>query len=48
MADLDAFAADLSSAVDELSAAAGVPANGSRRGGRARKPERRTKAKSRA
>jgi WS/DGAT/MGAT family acyltransferase len=48
MADLDAFADDLSAAVDELSAAAGVPANGSRRGGRARKPERRTKAKSRA
>jgi diacylglycerol O-acyltransferase len=45
MADLDDFAADLGAAIDELSAAAGVPANGSRRGGRARKPSRRTKSR---
>ncbi len=45
MADLDAFAADVSAAIDELSAAAGVPPNGARRRGRARKPSRRTKSR---
>jgi WS/DGAT/MGAT family acyltransferase len=45
MADLDDFAADLRSAIDELSTAAGVPANGARRGGRARPASRRTKSR---
>jgi diacylglycerol O-acyltransferase len=45
MADLDDLATDLSHAIDELSTAAGVPANGSRRGGRARQPSRRTKSR---
>jgi diacylglycerol O-acyltransferase / wax synthase len=45
MADLDDLAGDLSAAIDELSTAAGVPVNGSRRGGRARKPSRRTKSR---
>jgi diacylglycerol O-acyltransferase / wax synthase len=45
MDDLDDFARDLSHAIDELSTAAGVPANGSRRGGRARQPSRRTKSR---
>ena len=45
MADLDDLAADLSSAIDELSAAAGVPPNGARRSGRARPPSRRTKSR---
>jgi WS/DGAT/MGAT family acyltransferase len=42
MDDLDAFAADLQSAIAELAAAAGVPANGGRRSGRARPASRRT------
>jgi diacylglycerol O-acyltransferase / wax synthase len=45
MADLDDFAGDLSRAIDELSTAAGVPSNGSRRGGRARPASRRTKSR---
>jgi len=48
MADLDDFAADLGAAIDELSAAAGVPNSArppTRRGGRARKPSRRTKSR---
>jgi diacylglycerol O-acyltransferase / wax synthase len=47
MADLDDFARDLSHAIDELSTAAGVPSDGSRRSGRAR-PASRRKTKSRA
>ena len=42
MPDLDLLAEDLSYAVSELSAAAGVPANGDGRGGRARPARRRT------
>jgi diacylglycerol O-acyltransferase / wax synthase len=45
MADLDDFATDLVRAIDELSTAAGVPVNGSRRGGRARPASRRTKSR---
>jgi WS/DGAT/MGAT family acyltransferase len=45
MDDLDAFAADLQSAVAELATVAGVPADGGRRSGRAR-PASRRKAKS--
>jgi diacylglycerol O-acyltransferase / wax synthase len=45
MADLDELADDLRAAVDELSAAAGVPPNGARRGGRARPAKRRTKSR---
>jgi diacylglycerol O-acyltransferase / wax synthase len=45
MADLDDFASDLARAIDELSTAAGVPVNGSRRGGRARPASRRTKSR---
>jgi diacylglycerol O-acyltransferase / wax synthase len=45
MADLDDLAADLKTAIDELSNAAGVPANGSRRRGRARPAVRRTKSR---
>jgi WS/DGAT/MGAT family acyltransferase len=42
MDDLDAFAADLESAIAELAGAAGVPGNGARRSGRARPASRRT------
>jgi WS/DGAT/MGAT family acyltransferase len=45
MDDLDELAADLDAAVDELSAAAGVPPNGARRRGRARPSARRTKSR---
>jgi WS/DGAT/MGAT family acyltransferase len=45
MADLDDVAADLSSAIVELGTAAGVPANGARRSGRARPAARRTKSR---
>jgi WS/DGAT/MGAT family acyltransferase len=45
MEDLDAFAADLASALDELSAAAGVPPSNGRRSGRARPASRRTKSR---
>jgi len=45
MEDLDAFAADLQSALNELSSAAGVPPNGGRRSGRARPASRRTKSR---
>ena len=45
MADLDDFAYDLQVAIDELSAAAGVPPNGARRSGRARPAARRTKSR---
>jgi diacylglycerol O-acyltransferase / wax synthase len=45
MADLDHFADDLRAAIDELSAAAGVPPNGARRSGRARPASRRTKSR---
>jgi diacylglycerol O-acyltransferase / wax synthase len=45
MDDLDAFASDLRAAIDELGTAAGVPANGSRRSGRARPASRRTKSR---
>jgi len=48
MADIDDLAADLLSSIDELSAAAGVPAPGTRRSGRARPARRRTKSKSTA
>jgi WS/DGAT/MGAT family acyltransferase len=41
MADIDDLAADLQSAIDELSAAAGVPAPGTKRRGRARPAARR-------
>ena len=44
MADLDDFAADLAHAIDELSAAAGVPPDGSRPRGRRRPASRRTKS----
>jgi diacylglycerol O-acyltransferase / wax synthase len=45
MADLNDFARDLAHAIDELSTAAGVPTNGSRRSGRARPASRRTKSR---
>jgi diacylglycerol O-acyltransferase len=45
MADLDDFADDLRAAIAELSNAAGVPTNGSRRRGRARPAARRTKSR---
>ena len=45
MADLDDLAADLDAAIDELSAAAGVPPDGARRSGRARPASRRTKSR---
>jgi diacylglycerol O-acyltransferase / wax synthase len=45
MADLGDFADDLRAAIAELSNAAGVPANGSRRRGRARPTARRTKSR---
>jgi WS/DGAT/MGAT family acyltransferase len=45
MADLDQLADDLKSAIDELSAAAGVPPDGARRSGRARPAARRTKSR---
>jgi diacylglycerol O-acyltransferase len=45
MEDLDAFASDLSAAIAELATAAGVPANGGRRSGRARPASRRTKSR---
>jgi diacylglycerol O-acyltransferase len=45
MADLDDFAFDLGTAIDELSAAAGVPPDGARRSGRARPASRRTKSR---
>jgi hypothetical protein len=44
MADLDDFAQDLRSSIDELSAVAGVPPDG-RRSGRARPASRRTKSR---
>jgi len=44
MDDLDAFASDLEAAIAELAGAAGVPANGGRRSGRARPASRRTKS----
>jgi diacylglycerol O-acyltransferase / wax synthase len=44
MDDLDAFAADLAHAIDELSAAAGVPPEGARPRGRRRPAKRRTKS----
>jgi diacylglycerol O-acyltransferase len=44
MADLDDFAADLAHAIDDLSAAAGVPPDGSRPRGRRRPASRRTKS----
>ena len=45
MDDLDAFADDLKAAIAELATAAGVPANGARRSGRARPASRRTKSR---
>jgi WS/DGAT/MGAT family acyltransferase len=45
MADLDDLAADLTAAIDELSAVAGVPPIGTRRSGRARPASRRTKSR---
>jgi WS/DGAT/MGAT family acyltransferase len=45
MEDLDAFASDLEAAIAELATAAGVPANGGRRSGRARPASRRTKSR---
>ena len=45
MDDLDAFADDLRAAIAELATAAGVPANGARRSGRARPASRRTKSR---
>jgi WS/DGAT/MGAT family acyltransferase len=45
MDDLDAFAQDLQTAIAELATAAGVPANGDRRSGRARPASRRTKSR---
>jgi diacylglycerol O-acyltransferase len=45
MDDLDDFAADLRAAIAELAGAAGVPANGDRRSGRARPAARRTKSR---
>jgi diacylglycerol O-acyltransferase / wax synthase len=45
MDDIDDFASDLRSAIAELATAAGVPANGGRRSGRARPASRRTKSR---
>jgi WS/DGAT/MGAT family acyltransferase len=45
MEDIDEFAADLRSALDELSSAAGVPPSNGRRSGRARPASRRTKSR---
>jgi diacylglycerol O-acyltransferase / wax synthase len=45
MDDIDDFASDLRSAITELANAAGVPANGGRRSGRARPASRRTKSR---
>jgi diacylglycerol O-acyltransferase / wax synthase len=45
LADLDDLAFDLRTAIDELSAAAGVPPDGARRSGRARPASRRTKSR---
>jgi diacylglycerol O-acyltransferase len=45
MDDIDAFASDLEAAIAELAIAAGVPANGSGRDGRARPASRRTKSR---
>jgi diacylglycerol O-acyltransferase len=45
MDDIDDFASDLRSAISELANAAGVPANGGRRSGRARPASRRTKSR---
>ena len=45
MDDLDAFASDLRASIAELATAAGVPADGSRRSGRARPAARRTKSR---
>ena len=45
MADLDDLAFDVRTAIDELSAAAGVPPDGARRSGRARPASRRTKSR---
>jgi WS/DGAT/MGAT family acyltransferase len=45
MDDLDAFASDLRAAIAELATAAGVPADGARRSGRARPAARRTKSR---
>jgi diacylglycerol O-acyltransferase len=45
MADLDDFAGDLQAAIDELSAAAGVPSDGVRRRGGRRPASRRTKSR---
>jgi len=45
MDDLDAFASDLRAAIAELATAAGVPADGGRRSGRARPASRRTKSR---
>jgi diacylglycerol O-acyltransferase len=45
MDDLDAFASDLRAAIAELATAAGVPADGGRRSGRARPAARRTKSR---
>jgi diacylglycerol O-acyltransferase / wax synthase len=45
MDDLDDFAADLGAAIGELATAAGVPADGARRSGRARPASRRTKSR---
>jgi WS/DGAT/MGAT family acyltransferase len=45
MDDIDDFAADLRSAIAELGTAAGVPAHGGRRRGRARPASRRTKSR---
>jgi WS/DGAT/MGAT family acyltransferase len=45
MDDIDEFASDLRAAIAELAAAAGVPANGGRRSGRARPASRRTKSR---
>jgi diacylglycerol O-acyltransferase len=45
MDDIDDFASDLRAAIAELANAAGVPANGGRRGGRARPASRRTKSR---
>jgi diacylglycerol O-acyltransferase len=45
MADLDQLAGDLRSAIDELSAAAGVPPDGARRRGGRRPAARRTKSR---
>jgi hypothetical protein len=45
MDDIDDLASDLSAAIAELANAAGVPANGGRRSGRARPASRRTKSR---